>query len=208
MDEELYEDGFYRWTPRQREVLALVAKGLTNGEIAEALGISLAGAKWHVAEVMSKLGVESREDAARYWRSETSLPRRARQALRHALGWSALKLAAGSAAGALAVAAGGFAYVGLVSRGPASAADSPTESQPTAPSSPCFDRAAMRPSGTPIDIVTVDAEVQLPVLFGYRAGSDLCFGLHSLNPSSGQLLVNIPEGRDRMGAFSGIRADQ
>ena len=55
-----------RLTPRQRQVLRLVAAGRTNVQIARALGISLAGAKWHVSEVISRLGVTSREEAAQY----------------------------------------------------------------------------------------------------------------------------------------------
>lgn len=53
-----------RLTPRQRQVLRLLAAGRTNPEIARALGISLAGAKWHVSEVLSRLGVTSRIEAA------------------------------------------------------------------------------------------------------------------------------------------------
>jgi phosphoribosylaminoimidazole-succinocarboxamide synthase len=44
----------------------MLAAGRTNPEIARALGISLAGAKWHVSEVLSRLGVTSRREAARY----------------------------------------------------------------------------------------------------------------------------------------------
>jgi phosphoribosylaminoimidazole-succinocarboxamide synthase len=44
----------------------MLASGRTNPEIARALGISLAGAKWHVSEVISRLGVTSRREAARY----------------------------------------------------------------------------------------------------------------------------------------------
>lgn len=51
-------------TDRQREVLRLLAKGHTNGEIAERLGISLAGAKWHVSELLTRFGVESRDELA------------------------------------------------------------------------------------------------------------------------------------------------
>ena len=47
-------------TPRQREVLDLLARGRTNPQIAESLGISLDGAKWHVSEVLSRLGVRGR----------------------------------------------------------------------------------------------------------------------------------------------------
>ena len=62
-----------RLTKRQEEVLALLARGQTNYEIAQALGITLDGAKWHVREVLGRLGVESREDAAAVWRRESSL---------------------------------------------------------------------------------------------------------------------------------------
>ncbi len=51
-------------------MLELIAKGKTNGEIAERLGISLDGAKWHVSEILTKLDVDSREDAAAWWASQ------------------------------------------------------------------------------------------------------------------------------------------
>lgn len=54
-------------TPREYEVLALLRDGLSNREVAERLGISLAGAKFHVSEIIGKLGVASREEAAA-WR--------------------------------------------------------------------------------------------------------------------------------------------
>jgi len=47
-------------TAREREVLALVARGLGNGEIARFLHISPHTAKTHVARVMSKLGAHDR----------------------------------------------------------------------------------------------------------------------------------------------------
>src|SRR5262245_27706725 len=53
-------------TPRQYEVLELVREGLTNPQIAERLGISPDGAKWHVKEILWKLDVPSREEAARW----------------------------------------------------------------------------------------------------------------------------------------------
>jgi len=51
-------------TDREREVLGLVRLGLTNEEIAQRLGITLDGAKYHVSQILSKLGVDSREEAA------------------------------------------------------------------------------------------------------------------------------------------------
>jgi len=50
-------------TPREREVLDLLAQGLTNRQIAERLGISEHTAKFHVAAVSGKLGAASRTDA-------------------------------------------------------------------------------------------------------------------------------------------------
>jgi non-specific serine/threonine protein kinase len=48
------------FTPREREVVALVAKGLTNREIASRLVISERTADTHVQHILNKLGVSSR----------------------------------------------------------------------------------------------------------------------------------------------------
>src|ERR1700674_607948 len=56
-------------TPREREVLDLLRERLSNDEIADRLGISVAGVKYHVSEILSKLGLENRHDAAR-WRPD------------------------------------------------------------------------------------------------------------------------------------------
>ena len=53
----------YGLTERQRDVLAMMAEGRTNYDIAQALGLSLEGAKYHVSEILGKLGVDSREEA-------------------------------------------------------------------------------------------------------------------------------------------------
>ncbi len=51
-------------TARERQVLAVLADGLTNAEIAERLVISLATVKSHVSSIISKLGASSRTEAA------------------------------------------------------------------------------------------------------------------------------------------------
>ena len=51
-------------TPREWEVLALLRDGLTNSQIGRRMGISLAGARYHVSEILGKLGLASRHDAA------------------------------------------------------------------------------------------------------------------------------------------------
>jgi DNA-binding NarL/FixJ family response regulator len=52
-------------TPRERQVLELIALGLPNKTIARRLGISEHTAKFHVAAVMAKLGAASRTEAVR-----------------------------------------------------------------------------------------------------------------------------------------------
>jgi DNA-binding CsgD family transcriptional regulator len=51
-------------TPRQWQVLALLREGLSNEQIALRLGISLDGVKFHVSEILGKLGVTTRREAA------------------------------------------------------------------------------------------------------------------------------------------------
>jgi len=54
-------------SPREREVLAQVRDGATNGEIAAALGISPRTVQKHLERVFEKLGVTNRTAAARAW---------------------------------------------------------------------------------------------------------------------------------------------
>ncbi len=53
-------------TPRQFDILQLVAQGLRNAEIAERLCISEQTVKTHIANLLRRLGVKSRLQAAQY----------------------------------------------------------------------------------------------------------------------------------------------
>jgi DNA-binding CsgD family transcriptional regulator len=50
-------------TPRERDVLALMAEGASNKTIARQLGISVHTAKFHVGSVLDKLDATGRTDA-------------------------------------------------------------------------------------------------------------------------------------------------
>jgi DNA-binding CsgD family transcriptional regulator len=96
-------------TERQREVLALLRRGLTNEEIGQELGISADGAKFHVSEILSKLQLSSRHEAAslpagtvaprRWWAGLAPLP------LLRDLRWDWLAYGAGAAVTAAGIVA-------------------------------------------------------------------------------------------------------
>ena len=52
-------------TAREKEVLRLLADGLTNGEIADSLGISINTVKFHLASLYAAVSVTSRAEAVR-----------------------------------------------------------------------------------------------------------------------------------------------
>jgi TolB-like protein len=73
-------------SPRQREVLQLLARGLTNQEIGGVLGISGETVRTHVAAVLVRLGVSNRtEAAAAHLAWDASVPRVARVLVRPAI---------------------------------------------------------------------------------------------------------------------------
>lgn len=59
-------------TERQREVASLIARGMTNPQIAETLGITLDGAKHHVSQLLVRLDLQRREEIADWYRRESS----------------------------------------------------------------------------------------------------------------------------------------
>ena len=130
MRERLQQD--YAWTPRQRQVLQLMVDGRTNTEIAEVLGLSLAGAKWHVSEILSKLNAESRDEAAEYWRRHNGLAPRFARIFRGISGGAGLKWVVGAAAGVATVGAVGLVFLIMTMRGDDDASVAPpADAEPT-----------------------------------------------------------------------------
>jgi DNA-binding NarL/FixJ family response regulator len=60
-------------TPREREVVALVAKGMSNRDIAAALYLSERTARTHVSHLLGKLGLQSRIQLA-IWAHDNGFP--------------------------------------------------------------------------------------------------------------------------------------
>ncbi len=129
------------WTSRQREVLDLLVRGQTNAQIAETLGISLDGAKWHVSEVITKLGVDSRDEAAEYWRAHNGLRLRFTRMVHALIASTWLKVGAGAAVVAGAAVAVAVVIIALNDSGtsPVAAVSTPTTAAATtAPGSTCL----------------------------------------------------------------------
>lgn len=146
------------WTPRQRQVLDLLARGYTNGQIGEALGISLDGAKWHGSEVMGKPGVDRREAAAAYWRDYNGFRSRFARSLRGLLLASGVRWATGIAGVAVAVVAGIALAFSLGGDDDQSTAGSEMTPSPmaTADAAPSPTSAVVAPGGRPQEYCFID----------------------------------------------------
>lgn len=66
-------DGLPKLTEREEQILRLIAQGKTNPEIAAECGVSVGTVKQHVHNILRKLNVSNRNEAARYFRLMTTL---------------------------------------------------------------------------------------------------------------------------------------
>lgn len=64
--ESLDDDEYELLTPREKQVLTLLAEGKTSREMAKYLGVSLKTAMTHREHVMAKLGLHSRAEVIKY----------------------------------------------------------------------------------------------------------------------------------------------
>jgi DNA-binding CsgD family transcriptional regulator len=53
-----------RLSPREAQVLEMASLGLTNGQVAERLDVTVHAVKFHLAGIYRKLGVSNRTEAA------------------------------------------------------------------------------------------------------------------------------------------------
>lgn len=124
-------------TPSEQRVLELIREGKTNSEIAYELSISIPGVKWHVSNMLGKLGVSDRHELAA-WKgsvigaaSQTSQKRAESGGLAGWLGW---KAAVGTGAG-LAIA--GIVVAAALSR-PSTESPSAVMGTPASPEPPAL----------------------------------------------------------------------
>jgi DNA-binding CsgD family transcriptional regulator len=66
--------GRHGLSAREAEVMALIASGQTNGQIAERLFLAEKTVKNHVRRIYAKLGVGRRIEAIELWRTPQQLP--------------------------------------------------------------------------------------------------------------------------------------
>ena len=175
-------------TPREQEVLDLVREGLTNEQIAERLDISRDGVKYHVSQILSKLGVTSREEAAawhpgrRPWWATALAP----------MGWPAAAKAAG-----LAVVAASATGIGVLVWGVVSTGGPPSEGLVGVASSPTVQATStptLPPSG---DTPPPAPEIAVIVPSGWQVFDDGRYGFKFSYPPSAQL-TRTDAGRARV----------
>ena len=61
------KDAFYSLTPREQEILSLIAQELSNREIAEQLTVEVGTIKNHVHRILKKLGAANRQEAKSFF---------------------------------------------------------------------------------------------------------------------------------------------
>jgi two-component system, NarL family, response regulator DevR len=70
----LQDEKLARLSPQEERILALVAEGRTNGQIATELGLAEKTVKNYVSSILAKLEVTRRAEAASYLTRHTTTP--------------------------------------------------------------------------------------------------------------------------------------
>jgi DNA-binding CsgD family transcriptional regulator/heat shock protein HslJ len=212
MRERLRAD--YHWTPRQRQVLDLIAQGRSNPEIAAALDVSLQGAKWHVSEILDKLDARSREEAADYWRRYNGLAPRFARVFRGIATAAALKWTAAAVA-VTAVAVGGIAIVAVAASNGRDDTGSPNADVSATPADDLLERLRAN-EWVLVDVAGVPARDDVQATFSLQPADSVPQG-ENISPKAGSagfasaflscntLLAGVDISGDRMTIVDGIR---
>jgi DNA-binding CsgD family transcriptional regulator len=153
-------------TSRQMEVARLVAEGRTNPEIASDLGITLDGAKYHVSELLGRLGLERREEIADWYRTE----RRGQRVRRFSALFATAPRAFLAAAAATAVVAVGVLFAVALEGGRAD--DPVAAASPTPTATTVIEAGAAPPVGATGDAADLPTGLQsLPETLAQRLRS-------------------------------------
>ncbi len=197
-------------SPRQREVLELIAEGHTNGQIATRLGIGLESVKTHVSDILYRLGVETREQAAIEWRHYNSLGGRFRRALNGvaALFTTRAAMATGAVAVTGIIAAGAIGlFLSLRSDGEPNATATSADASPTPQTTPT---TGPTPSALARWRKTADIQVALmPSMLAEAAGSiwvtsQAADTVSRIDPATNTVTATIEVGRKPTHISSGL----
>lgn len=183
-------------TERQRLVISLIAKGYTNPQIADELGVTIDGAKWHVREILSKLGVDSREDAAQWWRQEQRIDRRLQRTFRGIAGSVALRWVAASLAGVVGVAAVVIALQ-AVSR-TAGEAPAPSPPPPGASSTPGAPGTPSAGGGLRVTHYGPNDTLDQPGIYFLNTQTGAVEGWSVEDRKDGEVWVHVPSADNRL----------
>lgn len=190
---------------RERQVLDLVRLGLTNEEIARRLGISPAGAKYHVSQILSKLGVSSREEAVALALEER------RPWWTRVLAWGLAAKVAGAAVVVAALGGIGVLVYGLAATGGTGEDDGSSPATTAAPVATAAPSVAIGSYGDPYSAGSFLAELDVTVrnadvdwFLANTAFPDLPCDQQGAFPSAAPACAGLPPGSVVPGVTVGV----
>jgi len=201
---------------RQRDVLRLIADGYTNAQIAERCDITLDGAKWNVSEILGKLGLDSREEAADYWRWRSCLRHRLAAPMRAIVGLSAFKWIAAGGLAVVAIGAGAIAWAatngaGSASNGPGNQTTPPfvLEATITFTDTSATDGTSVAGASANPDPLASDQEHRSTFTWTYRDATHYRYDIHNEIPAfTADTIVIAADGTNQWTSYASTNSLQ